>query len=464
MANKTLTTNGSKVAQVEQLYYSPVAVVPPLTQIPLATLYCFLAKSDPWENDINPPDPTEDVKSLKTVFKNIFAAKHVTSNDISPVIKRINWVSGTVYDYYDDTVNMTEKDNSGNPVKRFYVKNKYDQVFKCLWNNNADIDGPTNTSTVEPYFEPGTLNTNNVFQSSDGYKWKYMYTIDIGSKLKFMDNTWMPVPVGSNTPNPNTTAGAGSIDVINVTDGGQLYDPSNSAIAVTITGDGTGASGTAVVDGNAIKDITVNNPGSGYSYANITISSGLGFGAHAIVPTSPVGGHGYDVISELGCSNVMIAVEFNGAESGIIPTDITYHQVGIVTNPTLKSLVDSPYGYVPASGSIYKVTTDFIVAPGFGLYNNGEVIYQGEENSPSFFGTILSFDPATNVVRVLNITGTPTLNAPIKGVDSKTTRTLLQYVEPDFQIFSGYISYIENRSGVQRSSDGIEQYRFVIGY
>jgi hypothetical protein len=30
--------------------------------------------------------------------------------------------------------------------------------------------------------------------------------------------------------------------------------------------------------------------------------------------------------------------------------------------------------------------------------------------------------------------------------------------------FSGYISYIQNRSAVQRSSDGIEQFKFVLGY
>jgi hypothetical protein len=462
MANKTLTTSGARVAQVEQLYYSPVAVVPPLTEIPLATLYCFLAKVDPWPDDNNPPAPTQDVKSLKTIFKNIFAARHITTNDISPVIKRINWTSGIMYDYYDDSVDMGELDSNGNLVKTFYVKNKYDQVFKCLWNNNAAVTDAV--STIEPYFEPGTYNTNNIFLGSDGYKWKYLYTIDIGSKLKFMDNTWMPVAVGSNTPNPNTTAGAGSIDVINVVDGGQLYDPSNNIIYVTITGDGTGATGTAVVDGNAITDITVNTPGSGYTYANVAITSSAGFGAHAIAPASPIGGHGFDPISELACTNVMVSVEFNGSEGGIIPTDIDYHQLGIITNPTLKSLKDSQYGYVPASGDIYKVTTDFIVAPGFGVYQNDETIYQGDESNPSFFGTILSFDPGSDVIRVLNITGTPTTNAPIKGATSKTTRTLLQYVEPDFQIFSGYISYIENRTGVQRSSDGIEQYRFVIGY
>jgi hypothetical protein len=69
MANKSLITNGAKISQVEQVYYSPVAVVPPNVTVPLGTMYCFLAKVDAWPNNSNPPVPTQDVKSLKTIFK-----------------------------------------------------------------------------------------------------------------------------------------------------------------------------------------------------------------------------------------------------------------------------------------------------------------------------------------------------------------------------------------------------------
>lgn len=459
MANKSIITNGAYVSQVEQTYFSPSAVVPPNISTPLTTLYCFLAQVQPWDSDTNPPAPKQDVKTLKQIFKNMFAASKITSNDISPVIKRIDWESGTMYDYYLDDVDMLEYDNNGDLVKKFYVKNRYDQVFKCLWNND---DGD---STVEPYFEPGSYNTNNIFQSTDGYKWKYMYTIDAGLKLKFMDNTWMPLPVGSVTPNPFTTQKAGSIDVINVTDGGSLYDPSNAVIYVTVTGDGTGATGTAVVNSgeNKISDIVVTNPGSNYTYANVSITSSLGFAATAIAPTSPVGGHGYDPISELGCHHVMLNAEFNGAESGLVPTDVTYHQVGLLVNPTLNSLRGT--GYTPASGDLYKTTTDFLVSSGFNAYTSGEIIYQGESlDKATFFGTVLSFNVASNVIQVLNMSGTPTLNAQLKGVDTKTSRTLLKVTNPDFTIFSGYITYIENRAGIERSPDGIEQFKFVLGF
>lgn len=466
MANKNILTTGAKVSAVELTYVAPAAVSAPSYSIPVATTYCFLSKALPWADDNNPPVPTADNKYIKQVQKNMFVAKLIGINDISPVIERIDWTSGTVYEHYQDDIDMIELNANGNLVHIFYVKNKYDQVFKCLWNNNDEA------STVEPYFEPGTYNTNNIFTGTDGYKWKYIYTIDTGLKVKFMDKTWIPITVGANTPSPLiSTAGAGSIDVINVTNGGSGYDPANAVITVTVTGDGTGAVATANVVSGVINDIIVTNPGTNYTYANVSITSSLGSGAIAEAPTSPVGGHGFDPISELGCSHVMFTSEFNGSEGGIIPTDIDFHQLGLVINPSsLASQATATalgiYSTRPANNAIYKTTTDLIVAPGFGTYVQDEVIFQGPDDNienATFTATALNFDTSTNVLRLINTTGTLTTNAPVRNVP-KTNRTLLSYSTPDFSTLSGYVTYIENRSSVQRSSDGIEQIRIVLGY
>jgi hypothetical protein len=106
------------------------------------------------------------------------------------------------------------------------------------------------------------------------------------------------------------------------------------------------------------------------------------------------------------------------------------------------------------------------VAPGFGTYVPDEVIFQGPDdnaNNATFTATALSFDTSTNVLRLINTTGTLTTNAPVRNVP-KTNRTLLSYTTPDYAVLSGYVTYIENRTGVQRSSDGIEQIRIVLGY
>jgi hypothetical protein len=464
MTSKNILTYNSKVSSVEQVYFSPVVVAPPfviqngqLMDQPLSSIYCFLSRVDPWGNDTNPDQPTQTLKYIKQVFKNMFVAKQVTSNDLSPVISRVDWTTGVTYDYFKDDVDMFALNPDGSNQYNFYVRNRYDQIFKCLWNNNSQ------PSTVEPYFEPGSYGTNNIKTGSDGYKWKYIYTIDSGLKQKFMNTQWIPIAIGANTPNPLiSSAGAGSIDVINVTNGGSGYDPANAIITITVTGDGTGVgtTPTAVVNSGVITDILVPNTGTNYTYANVSITSLIGSGATAIAPTSPIGGHGFDPVSELGCSHVMFAVEFSGSENGYIPTNITYYQLGIVINPT--SQQNNPY---PATDPIYRTTTSLTVAPGFGEFINDETIYQGtDSNNPTFSGTVLSFDLASNVVYVINTVGTPTDNSSIYGKTSLTARTLLQYTPPNFTILSGYLSYIENRSGIQRSDDGIEQFKFVLGY
>jgi hypothetical protein len=105
------------------------------------------------------------------------------------------------------------------------------------------------------------------------------------------------------------------------------------------------------------------------------------------------------------------------------------------------------------------------VAPGFGVFAEDEVVFQGASlETATFTGTVLNFDTASNVIRLINTVGQFTVNAPIFGSSSLTARTTLTVSTPDFVLFSGYLTYIENRASVQRSADGIEQFKFVLGY
>jgi hypothetical protein len=446
--NPNIITHNFKTNLALSMYYSPLI---------LGTVYCFLARAEPWPSEDYPPIPTEDTASIKYLLNNVFVVKKLNANDISPVLQRVDWTSGTTYDYYNDNYNLFIQNDNGSNAYNFYIKNQYDQVFKCLWNNNGQ------PSTVEPFFEPGSYNTYNIYTGSDGYKWKYMYTIDIGNKVKFMDTDWMPVPIGTNVPNPVTSVyGKGSIDAINIISGGSNY---SAPIVVKVDGDGTGLVASAKVTDGKITDVTITNPGKNYTYANVTITSANTTNlAIAISPTSPIGGHGFDPVSELGCSHVMFTSEFNGNEGGVIPTDIDYHQLGLVFSPT--TLADAP-NY--ANGSIYSTTTDIVVSPGRGIYIPDEIVFQGTGATPTldsayFSGRVLSFNTSTNTIKVLNIKGTPITNQTIYGYSSTAQRTFLSYTSPSFQTLSGYVIAIVNRSPIQRSSDGVEQFKYVVGF
>lgn len=462
MTNKTLLTTSFRSSAVIQAYYSQSSY---FVNNP-SQMYCFLSYPESWVDDLNPPQPTQDMNSLRQIMDRIFVVKKISTNDMAPVIQRINWSSGNYYDSYLDNVDLFQLDGNGNLALNFYVKNKYDQVFKCLSNNY--VNGVAVASTYEPYFQPGTYDTNKLFQAADGYVWKYMYTIDNQSKLKFMDQNWIPVPITTTGANPtiDTTIGVGNIDVINVIQSGSGYSASVNPPVVSITGEYSinATANTTIVDGKITK-ITVNNHGTDFSYANASIVTQTGSGAVLYAPISPIGGHGSDPLYELGCRNLMITSTFSGAETDVsgvdmIPVDINYHQIGILVNPT--SLSTAP---LTANGTIYKTTTDLIVSGGSGIYLQDETIYQGTSSSnTTFSATVLSFDSGSNILKVVNVRGNLIINGSIKSLTSGTTRTLLSYSSPNFLTSSGYISYIENRSSIQRSYDGIEQFKLVLSY
>lgn len=103
MANITkglLTTYGS-TSQVESNYFfviSGTGYVPRYT----TSSYIFIGRVEPWINENDPDSPTQNQIVLKNTFKNIIAAKLLTSSNMCPVVRRIDWTANTVYQYYKD--------------------------------------------------------------------------------------------------------------------------------------------------------------------------------------------------------------------------------------------------------------------------------------------------------------------------------------------------------------------------
>ena len=296
-----------------------------------------------------------------------------------------------------------------------------------------------------------------------------MYSINGGVKQKFLDENWIPCPISGLVPSPAVSAaGAGSIDVINITTIGQGYDP--TGVTINIVGDGTGASASAVVNAAGyLTDVTMISTGTNYTYADVTIDVNSGFNtanvpAVAIAPVSPPGGHSINPISELGCNNVMLSLDFTGDEYGTVPTDLVYYQLGLLLNPQSTSELPNL-----ATDDRYDVTTQLFVSPGSGLFVVGQTVYQGPSvSTATFTATVASFNASTNVLKVINTQGTIINNQPIfqdaSGAINSAVRTVLSHSEPDFIVMSGYMTYIENRTAISRSPDGTEQFRVVLRF
>jgi len=451
--NGILTSYASTV-EVELTYFFVITSqgFSPNTQ---STTYFFVGKTDQWPDDVNPDVPNQSQAYIKETFKNMFAAKLVTSSNLSPVVPRIDWTSGVTYNEYTDYNDMLAVDSNGLLINKFYVRNSYDQIFKCLSNANGS------PSTVQPVLQAGTTDATQTLYLADGYKWIYVTTIDKGLKKNFFDANWIPLSVGTVTPNPLTPAGLGSINAINVITAGNSYSNGVSTTTVTINGDGEGASAYANVTNGMVQDVIVTNTGNNYTYATVTIApqtSYPGSGATANAIISPIGGHGYDPVSELGCNHIMLSVELDGSENGVVPTDVSYRQLGIIVNPLLKD------GSLPTN-SIYNTSDLVTVSVGLNAFTSGEVVYQGSTlETASFTAKVCSFDTTNNIVSLINTVGNYTLGSTITGVTSGTTRVLLQYTPTTFSVGSGYMMYFENREPIQRSANGNEQLRLVLRF
>lgn len=166
-------------------------------------------------------------------------------------------------------------------ANNFYVRNSRDQVFKCIFDNNDA------TSTVEPTIDiDGQLPESPFIQTSDGYKWKYLYTIPPGLKQKFFNAKWMPV-----ISDQAVVAGSveGAIDVIEVTWGGSGHiggGNSNTARILTVTGsDGSNANLVARVSNGNITGVTILNGGNNYSLGTVTVADTSKLGAVTLLGT-----------------------------------------------------------------------------------------------------------------------------------------------------------------------------------
>lgn len=139
-------------------------------------LYTVIGKNSSFVSEPTPDDIKETNDYINvTVYDDAIGAKKIETSHVSHVTLRHNWETGTVYSMYRNTdSNLFERN--------FYVVTDDLNVYKCLDNNSGTA------STIEPRgydLSP--------FTTSDGYTWKYMYSISTGDADKFLTTAYIPV-------------------------------------------------------------------------------------------------------------------------------------------------------------------------------------------------------------------------------------------------------------------------------
>jgi hypothetical protein len=398
-------------------------------------MYLFIGKNTAFPDDNAPPTPVNSTANVEyTPWRDMYAAKRITTADVTHAVPRHDWTSGEVYTYYDDAdTNLIESDS-------FYVITEDYNVYKCLWNAGgaASTTKPTGVST-------------SPFTSADGYIWKYMYTVTTAKALKFLTNDYIPVQQldsddGTDQWDVQAAAVDGGVHVVRVTSGGSAY---GSAPAVTITGDGTGATANSTITAGAVTAVTITNAGTGYTRATVTFASGA---AAATAIISPKGGHGANAVEELGGKYIMINVRLDGTESNTFSTANEFRQVGIVRDPYL-------YGTTTrAVASSYRQSFRYQLSAPSGTFALDETITSGsntasvvEWTTPNLFTTLPVHLPFANT-------------ASVTGGTSAASGTIAAITTPGLQPYSGDIIYVENRVPISRAADQIEDVKLIIQF
>ncbi len=139
-------------------------------------LYVCLGHNKEWPNEPTPTTPPDNEQHLSYEHhREMIGCRRVTSSDMSHVTQRYDWTSGTVYSMWRDTdTDMYER--------AYYVLTDEYNVYKCLYNNKGSA------STVKP-----SGFSTLPFTTSDGYTWKYMYTVSLSEANKFLTPSYIPV-------------------------------------------------------------------------------------------------------------------------------------------------------------------------------------------------------------------------------------------------------------------------------
>ena len=441
-----MTSRFSKDIQV----YSAKQFKESVSEPQSSNVYFTFGRVTPWANDAEPLQANTGSSSIYDVWKNMIGAKRISGNDIRHVVPRHDWTSNTVYNSFDNLTDSLDLHNTS-----FYVVTSNWNVYKCLSNNYSkpSTSMPTSTATISN------------FQTTDGYIWKYMYTINADERLNFLTDSYMPVKTlsindGSAQWLVQNLAIDGAIDTILVTNTGSGY--TNTNVSVIITGDGIEANAFAQINTstNTISSIIVDNRGSGYTYANAIIyqANSIGSNATARVIMSPVGGHGKDALAELGGSYLMLNLKLKSGENGRFIVNNDYRQIAIIEDPYYWLTT------IPASNTIFSQLTVVSLNGISAEYIEDEIVYQGSTFANAIFkGVVAQWDSSNNIMKLTNVEGTPTSELLI-GSQSTGARFLDSVIAPDLRPYSGKLLYINNIKPIERSVDQTESFKIILKF
>jgi hypothetical protein len=340
----------------------------------------FLGKENTWTDFLSPfiPSSTTDVPGPPQdnfrydlhVRRDILTTKKIKTSDIAYVAPRYDWQSGVVFDMYDDNIGPVSASGTTAPAysgatrledARFYVLTESLNVYKCISNNYNAI------STVQP-----TGTSIDVFQTADGYIWKFMYTIPLSLKNRFLSSDYIPVT----TALKSQYYSGGQITNVTVDQGGANYlyefiaggNISSSTSSKTVTGTGTSFTSQIgpnylikKIDGTliGIVDVVVSNTQITLKENALVTTIGISYKTRAAqIAYATVTGDGNLENNPLSISEIIIT---DGGDGYVTAPTITFSDPTVITVDS-----ETATGETTIDGGAVDTTTLLTAGYGYG--------------------------------------------------------------------------------------------------
>ena len=458
------------------------------------TYYLFIGRAHSWASDVDvqgntiaegtdasPPTPNDDVTSEFYNWDDMLGAKLIASTDVSRAIPRRNWTTGTTYDMYEHNIGSSNAANSGATNlfdSTYVVMNSSYAVYKVIENDGASA------STVEP-----TSTSNSIFATSDGYRWKYMYSLTSAETLNFMSTDFIHCSTDSTV---SAAAVDGALDTALVVAGGSSYTTSSGSTisAIPIRGDGSSGVASVVISSGSIASVSITTAGTGYTYAYITNADiitatnagGAGSGGNINVIIPPKGGHGANALKELGAFYVMLNKSLVGVEgTSDIGVGNDFRRIGLMRNPTnfgtttvatastrrqlYAAVFSSVSGTFAADEEINQASTG-AVGKVVEYDATNKLLYWYQTRFPDVGtdsdGNATAFSGANAITgQTSSASATPNTSS---STDVNGVSITSGYSNPELAADSGDIIYVEERSPITRASDQTENIKLIIEF
>tara|TARA_R110000765_G_scaffold303135_1_gene397248 strand:- start:2606 stop:3970 length:1365 start_codon:yes stop_codon:yes gene_type:complete len=427
-------------------------------------LYIGIGKADPWDSTISGTSETVETPLatggyFSTAYRNLMGMVRVATDKISTMVVRYDWVSGQSDWVAWDNNSATIFDS------KFYCVTDEFKVYKLL------VVG-TGNSTSKPQHGPETVDP---VTETDGYIWKYMYSVTASEQISLLTTNYMSVQTGKSTDADSARydyqqesagiTGSGvaikGVTVATVTAAGSGYT-NGTQTAVAIDGNGTGATVTYVVSGQAVTSATIVSEGAGYDVASITIPGGTG--GVITFTIAPENGHGTDPVSELGGRYVLVNAQLDGTGSGDLTVGNDFRQLSLIKNPyeadgttiatsTTYNPVQALIAATPIDANSLTVT-EYITGASSGaiayvIATNGTTGYISfTQNNKTGYGVFTDGEIVNG-----NVSGTVTLAATALATDT-----------PEVELNSGEVLLVDNIDPVTRGSNQTEDVKMVIEF